>query len=68
MHGCFAGVIAEGGTSESVGVMLFSRGTGWAKARAPANSVANSANCLCHLFIVSDPTKVARQTRLKLYQ
>jgi hypothetical protein len=45
----------EGGTSESAGVILLSRGTGWAQARAPASNIAKSANCLCHLFIVSNP-------------
>ena len=62
MHGCFAGVIIEGGTSESAGVILLSRGTGWAKARAQASNVAKSANCLCNLFIVSSPSKQPRQT------
>lgn len=56
-HGCFAGVIIEGGTSEIAGVILLSRGTGWAKASAPASNVAKSANFLCHLFIVSNPRK-----------
>ena len=57
MHGCFAGVMMiEDGTSESAGVILLSRGKGWAQAKAPASSVARNANCLCNLFIFSNPT------------
>ena len=59
MHGCFAGVIIEGGTRESAGVILLSRGTGWAKASAQASNVAKSANCLCNLFICQQSQQAA---------
>jgi hypothetical protein len=50
-HGCFAGEIIDGGTSEIAGVMLLSRGTGWAQANVTASSSPVIANCLCNLFI-----------------